>query len=163
MRIIFCFIFPRFHICSPYKYEERTQIWPFSCLSWKNNNMTKFFLSRMEWYAPITPKCTNINHLWPHPPELGVRIGLTRWRCWKRGGWRSKKKTNLQNVGKKRSGRGNSVSPTTASSWRSLKGRDQWAPTRCSLSLSENNRPFSGPHHSSQNIKDKVVVLYESH
>ena len=31
--------------------------------------MKKFFLSRMEWYAPITATCTNRNHLWPHPPE----------------------------------------------------------------------------------------------
>ena len=69
MRIILCFFFPRFDICSTYKYEERTQIWSFTCFSFPSNNMPKFYLSRMEWFAPIKFTSTNRNHLWPHPSE----------------------------------------------------------------------------------------------
>ena len=40
--------------------------------SFKSNKMSKFFMSSMEWYAPVkfnTASNPNRNHLWPDQPN----------------------------------------------------------------------------------------------
>ena len=63
-----------------------------------------------------------------------------------------------RSCGIRRWGCGSWPYPVSHGILRSLKGRDPWAPSRCSLSL-QHNRPFSGPPHSSQNLKGKLIVF----